>query len=67
MPKPRHYTRVLTVQLVFGLPEFILENLGPLDSSPEEFLIALEEKLDSGELTEADLLTYLADRARRTE
>jgi hypothetical protein len=65
--KPRRYARVLTVQLVFGLPDFLLENLGPLDASPEDILLNLEAALESGELSEADVLTYLADRQRRTK
>jgi hypothetical protein len=42
-----------------------MEQLGPLDQSPEDALLALEQALESGELTEADILTMLADRARK--
>jgi hypothetical protein len=70
MPKPRAYPRgyqrvELNVRLVFGLPDYLMEQLGPLDQSPEEALLALEQALETGELTEADILMMLADRARK--
>jgi hypothetical protein len=72
MSRPRSYPakfqRVeLNVRLVFGLPDYLMEQLGPLDQSPEDALLALEQALESGELTEADILTMLADRARSSK
>jgi len=63
---PRRYQRhLLSVELVFGLPEYVMEHLGPTDRSPEDLLLHIEQALESGDLSEADVLTLLADRARR--
>ena len=62
---PRRYRRqVLSVQLVFGLPDHVMEYYGPTDGSPEDLLVHLEQALETGELDEGDILQFLADRQR---
>jgi hypothetical protein len=55
----------IRIELVFGLPDYAIEQRGPLTDGPEMLLTQLEDAYEAGELTLDDIRVFLEDLQRR--